>query len=421
MNKINIQALTLNSKLNLMDSNQGDMLGALFSIPMLDQDIKNMKEFVFPSNFFEQDVSEDNKNKPILLTEEKINKHIKSFNKENILESIITKPDDTKSKINFKNKPYPYSKTLEKNMSLKVDVSNFLKVKNSIKKNNLPSVKVEENTVKLDDISTKTKIDVETKVNLPSNLEKKIHYTEKKQSKFLKNSENLTPYKNTNFLEEENFKFNNEEIPKTQKFLSYGSFKEVHKLKSNIDNFSVNPNPTNKIQNTNFNSQSSNGQNHFTSDKNMNFVLDNYIEQLDMAEKGWTQKLALRVEKALTDGSEEIELFLKPKELGSLKINLKVTKNQANIIFKAENNYTIHALQQSENILAKYFAEQGINIEKTNYENFGSNMSNNQSDNSNSKEGKKANKSDTKLNENQEEIEENIENKNSSYIINIKV
>ena len=26
-----------------MDSNQGDMLGALFSIPMIDQDIKNMK------------------------------------------------------------------------------------------------------------------------------------------------------------------------------------------------------------------------------------------------------------------------------------------------------------------------------------------------------------------------------------------
>ena len=235
MNKINIQALTLNSKLNLMDSNQGDILGALFSIPMIDQDIKNMKEFVFPSNFFEQDVSEDNKNKPILLTEEKINKHIKkinkhikSFHKENILESIITKPEDTnitkpedtKSKINFKNKPYPYSKALEKNMSLKVDVSNFLKVKNSIKKNNLPSVKLEENTVKVDDISTKTKIDVETKVNLPPNLEKKIHYTETKQSKFLKNSENLTPYKNTNFLEEENFKFNNEELPKTQKFLS---------------------------------------------------------------------------------------------------------------------------------------------------------------------------------------------------------
>ena len=74
-----------------------------------------------------------------------------------------------------------------------------------------------------------------------------------------------------------------------------------------------------------------------------------------------------------------------------------------------------------ENVLTKYFAEQGINIEKTNYENFGSNMSNNQSDNSNSKEGKKANKSYAKLNENQDEIEENIENKNSSYIINIKV
>ena len=75
----------------------------------------------------------------------------------------------------------------------------------------------------------------------------------------------------------------------------------------------------------------------------MNFVLDNFIEQLDMAEKGWTEKLAMRVGKALSDGSEEIELFLKPKELGSLKINLKVSKNHANIVFKAENNHAIHA------------------------------------------------------------------------------
>ena len=144
------------------------------------------------------------------------------------------------------------------------------------------------------------------------------------------------------------------------------------------------------------------------------------MEQLDMAEKGWTQKLAIRVEKALTEGTEEIELFLKLKELGSLKINLKVTKNNANIVFKAENNYTIHALQQSENILAKYFQDQGMNIEKTNYENFGQNMSNDHDNGSNTKKNKNTNKLEDNPNESENKLEQNIENNNSSYIINIK-
>ena len=418
MNKINIQALTLGSKLNPMDSKDGDILGGLFSIPLIENDSKKTKEFIFPSNFFKSIKSGDSQNISNLLTDEKMYTNLKNFSKENISELMTPKVEENKTKINLKNK------SKKNHVSLKVDISSYLKLKKHINKKILPSNEVESGALKVNHLNkdTKTLLDSKvnigennSKINLGENDKKKIHQPESKHLKILKHNEYSQSFKNEKLIEEKTLEGKNEN------FLSYGSIKDAPKSKFNHDNFSLNINSNPKIENTNINNQSSNGQNHFGNDKNMNFVLDNFIEQLDMAEKGWTEKLAIRVEKALTDGSEEIELFLKPKELGSLRINLKVSKNHANIIFKAENNHTIHALQQSENLLAKCFVEQGMNIEKTHYENLGSNMNNNQNNNSNSKENKDSNKSDAKLNENKGKIEQNIENNNSNYIINIKV
>ena len=145
---------------------------------------------------------------------------------------------------------------------------------------------------------------------------------------------------------------------------------------------------------------------------------DDYIEELNMSEKGWTEKLVIRLEKAVNEGSEEIELFLKPKELGSLKVNLLLNKNNAKIIFRAENNFVVQALQQSENLLTKLFNEQGMQIEATNYEN--NNFNNHSEFNSNNRKFKngKAKSSDSRL---EKEIEkEQIEIENSNYIINVK-
>ena len=137
-----------------------------------------------------------------------------------------------------------------------------------------------------------------------------------------------------------------------------------------------------------------------------------------MSEKGWTEKLVIRLEKAVNEGSEEIELFLKPKELGSLKVNLLLNKNNAKIIFRAENNFVVQALQQSENLLTKLFNEQGMQIEATNYEN--NNFNNHSEFNSNNRKFKngKAKSSESRLGK---EIEkEEIEIENSNYIINVK-
>ena len=424
MNKINIQALTLGSKLNPMDSKDGDILGGLFSIPLIENDSKKIKEFIFPSNFFKSIKSGDSQNISNLLTDEKMYANLKNFSKENISELMTRQPEENKTKINLKNK------SKKNHVSLKVDISNYLKLKKHINKKILPSNEVESGALKVNhlnkDIKTllESKVNIaenNSKINLGENDKKKIHQSDSKHLKIIKNNEYSQSFKNDKPIEEKTLEGKNENFSHDEKFLSYGSIKDTPKSKFNHDNFSLNINSTPKMENTNINNQSSNGQNHFSNDKNMNFVLDNFIEQLDMAEKGWTEKLAMRVGKALSDGSEEIELFLKPKELGSLKINLKVSKNHANIVFKAENNHAIHALQQSENLLTKCFVEQGMNIEKTHYENLGSNMNNNQNNNSNSKENKDSNKSDAKLNENKGKIEQNIENNNSNYIINIKV
>ena len=50
------------------------------------------------------------------------------------------------------------------------------------------------------------------------------------------------------------------------------------------------------------------------------------IEELDMSKLGWTEKLILRIEKGLKEDEKQIELALKPKELGNLK-NIKPTRS----------------------------------------------------------------------------------------------
>ena len=69
------------------------------------------------------------------------------------------------------------------------------------------------------------------------------------------------------------------------------SSKDSINLKINNQNTDLTSNSLNKIQNTNFERNNSNGQNNFSNDRNMNFVLDNLIEQLDLSEKSWTEKL----------------------------------------------------------------------------------------------------------------------------------
>ena len=185
------------------------------------------------------------------------------------------------------------------------------------------------------------------------------------------------------------------------------------KVNSENNNFVSNSDQLNKVENLNLRNNFS--QHQFNSDKNINFVLDQMIEELDMSKLGWTEKLILRIEKGLKEDENQIEMALKPKELGNLKINLKIKDKSANVIIKVENAASMVALQSNESLLVKNLSEQGFILEKINFEN--SLMSSNK-ENKNSSENNKDNNFKT------DEIsilenEENNKDDNLNYLINI--
>ena len=185
------------------------------------------------------------------------------------------------------------------------------------------------------------------------------------------------------------------------------------KVNNETNSFASNSDQMNKVENLNL--RNNFNQNQFNGDKNLNFVLDQMIEELDMSKLGWTEKLILRIEKGLKEDENQIEMALKPKELGNLKINLKIKDKSANVIIKVENAASMVALQSNEGLLVKSLSEQGFILEKINFEN--SLMSSNK-ENKNSSENNK----DNNFNKDETTIlddEEHYKDDNLNYLINI--
>ena len=181
-------------------------------------------------------------------------------------------------------------------------------------------------------------------------------------------------------------------------------------------------------ENQNFNIQQSNQSNYSSSNfaqnndssftnNGYNSVLENLLEHLDLTQKGWTSKLASRIEKALLSGNEEIEFNLKPKNLGVLKVSVSLNNGFGNVKIITENSFVTSALNQNENYLQKLFNDQGINLEfiaQNGSQYFGSKNNFNQ----NSKNDAK-NEEFTKEIEIEKTHEEKDENETSRHMINV--
>ena len=78
-----------------------------------------------------------------------------------------------------------------------------------------------------------------------------------------------------------------------------------------------NINNTNLLNNAGQN-LSHNNDSSFSS-SSYNSVMENFLDHLDLTQKGWTSKLVSRIEKAMSSGGEEIEFNLKPKKPWNVK------------------------------------------------------------------------------------------------------
>ena len=196
----------------------------------------------------------------------------------------------------------------------------------------------------------------------------------------------------------------------------------IEKLQKNKINETKNKENNNlSIQQLNHSNNSANNysQNGSTSFSNngYNSVLENFLDNLDLTQKGWSSKLVSKIQNSLADGGGEIEFNLKPKNLGMLKVSVRLKEGIGSVKIIAENSFVTTALNQNENYLQKLFNDQGINLEflaKNENQNFGSNNQSNQNSN-NEKENQ--NGTAEKKVESLDEME--IEDNSSRHIINV--
>ena len=407
MDKINTHKFDLGVK-NNDTSKTDDVLGALFSLPVLVDEKKvngkNINEFIVNPSIEK------------VLSSKKSSKNNGKL--EIMFKDFFSKvPENEANHPIFKNdKVFDFnSKKIPNVLNLNVKSDKILKI--NFNKKNIVS-KLSNNDITKDinininsiNENEKSLLNVSDKSNLkPNSYNTIIKKNNVKNNEYNKDILNDIFSKIDRLKEDINSKnFENKIIFNDNEIM----YKQI-KGNNESNNFSYHSDQINKIDNLSLRNNFS--QHQFNSDRNINFVLDQMIEELDMSKLGWTEKLILRIEKGLKEDEKQIELALKPKELGNLKINLKIKDKSANIVMKVENAASMIALQSNEGLLAKTLSDQGFLLEKINFEN--SLMSSNK-ENKNSSENNKDNNFKT------DEIsilenEENNKDDNLNYLINI--
>jgi len=398
MDKINTQKFNVNVKNNDV-SKADDVLGALFSMPMIADEKKVNGKIIdeFIVNPSIEKVLNSKKSSKSLGKLEIMYKEFFSGNSKKQANGLMFKNDQVFD-FNSTKIPNVLSLDLKLNKLSKINHVNNDGAKNLDLKINVS----EENEKRL--------LKASEKINLAMNPHNNF-INKNNMKKSISNKNNLNDiFAKLDHLKED-IKSNNLE----NKIMFYDNeitYKQL-KVNSETNSFASNSDQMNKVENLNF--RNNFNQNQCNGDKNLNFVLDQMIEELDMSKLGWTEKLILRIEKGLKEDENHIEMALKPKELGNLKINLKIKDKSANVIIKVENAASMVALQSNESLLVKSLSEQGFILEKINFEN--SLMSSNK-ENKNSSENNKDNnfnKDDTTILDD----EEHYKDDNLNYLINI--
>ena len=423
------------------------ILSGLFSINLgedfLDDKVKkNVDEFIFNEDKikFVDYISN------IIPTLEKDTK--KHFNFETIKTQISLDNslniDDKEIILQFLNQGKNYSKSFQINMPQQTDnklknkivTSKLLKTSNISSNNSTDQKKINYSqpvgkNIIVEDISKHTKRNIDlsqsdevneaTILNNKNTFVKKIkknNHPNKIYQPLKSKTSQFDQLKDMNLDKKINISENNSTIS----MHNYSALETIKKNKNDVklnNTQSFNVNITNQTSNLGQN-LSHNNDSSF-SNNSYNSVLENLLDHLDLSQKGWTSKLVSRIENALSNGGEEIEFNLKPKNLGMLKVSVSQKNGMNTVKIIAENSFVTSALAQNENYLQKLFNDQGMNLDFTaqnESQSFGSKSSFSQ--NSNDQHKNKNNGSDEKLNHIKDKSEVvGIEDDSSRHMINV--
>ncbi len=88
----------------------------------------------------------------------------------------------------------------------------------------------------------------------------------------------------------------------------------------------------------------------------------NSIDYLNMLDKTWGNNLLNKIEKIMKNGQESLEISLKPKNLGKMKITLSLTNDTAKINIITENSSAALLLSEAESKLSQMLENTGLKL-----------------------------------------------------------
>jgi flagellar hook-length control protein FliK len=89
---------------------------------------------------------------------------------------------------------------------------------------------------------------------------------------------------------------------------------------------------------------------------------DTIADMLDMMEDNWADTLVRRIERAMGQKSEGIDIELNPRNLGRLRVNLNLVNDQTHIHMKAESATAAQMIGDAESRLAQMLEQSGMKL-----------------------------------------------------------
>ena len=81
-----------------------------------------------------------------------------------------------------------------------------------------------------------------------------------------------------------------------------------------------------------------------------------------MLDRNWSTSLLNKIEKGVKNGDETLEISLKPRNLGSLKISLSLSNDSAKINIVTENSSAALLLSEAESKLSQMLENTGLKL-----------------------------------------------------------
>ena len=123
-----------------------------------------------------------------------------------------------------------------------------------------------------------------------------------------------------------------------------------------INTITQNNNILNQYSGSSFTGSNFTGSNSFYSGSG------NSLEYLNMLDRNWSTSLLNKIEKGVKNGDETLEISLKPRNLGSLKISLSVSNDSAKINIVTENSSAALLLSEAESKLSQMLENTGLKL-----------------------------------------------------------